>query len=70
MDVNQLAKSVVEQATGGTAQAAPAEDLMRQVMREMGRRGGLKGGKARSKSLSAERKSQIAKNAAIKRWGK
>jgi len=31
---------------------------------------GRKGGKARAKNMSAERRSEIAKNAAAKRWGK
>ena len=34
----------------------------------LGRRGGLKGGNARAKSLSARRRSQIAKAAAKARW--
>ncbi|MGH2510351.1 MAG: histone H1, partial [Ktedonobacteraceae bacterium] len=36
----------------------------------LGRRGGLKGGKARADKLSPERRSEIAKKAAKKRWGK
>lgn len=35
---------------------------------EMGRRGGKKGGKARKQKLSAERRSEIAREAARKRW--
>jgi hypothetical protein len=35
-----------------------------------GRAGGLKGGKARARSLSKERRSEIAKKAARGRWGK
>jgi len=34
----------------------------------LGRLGGLKGGKARAKVLSATKRSQIAKKAAIARW--
>ncbi len=34
----------------------------------LGRLGGLKGGKVRAKSLSAKRRSEIAKKAAAKRW--
>ena len=33
------------------------------------RNGGLKGGKARAESLSPERRSEIARNAAAARWG-
>jgi hypothetical protein len=36
----------------------------------MGRAGGLKGGPARAVALSARRRSEIAKQAAEKRWGK
>jgi len=35
----------------------------------LGRLGGLKGGKARAKKLSKKRLSEIAKKAAITRWG-
>jgi hypothetical protein len=34
----------------------------------LGRLGGLKGGKARAESLSAKRRSEIAKKAAASRW--
>jgi hypothetical protein len=67
-DINQLAKSIVEQATD--------EELVEKAISEgknpaaviLGRRGGLKGGKARAKSLSAQKRSQIAKKAAKARW--
>jgi hypothetical protein len=36
----------------------------------LGRLGGLKGGHARAKALSKKRRSQIAKKAALTRWGK
>ncbi|MFN0138653.1 MAG: histone H1 [Pyrinomonadaceae bacterium] len=36
----------------------------------LGRRGGLKGGKARAAKLSAEKRSEIASNAARARWSK
>jgi hypothetical protein len=35
----------------------------------LGRLGGLKGGKARAERLSKKQRSEIAKNAARKRWG-
>ena len=37
---------------------------------ELGRLGGLKGGKARSQSLSAEQRREIAQQAARARWDK
>jgi hypothetical protein len=37
---------------------------------EMGRLGGLKGGKNRTNALSPERRSEIARQAALARWQK
>jgi hypothetical protein len=34
----------------------------------LGRLGGLKGGPARAESLTAQRRSEIARKAALKRW--
>lgn len=59
-DINQIAASIVRLTTEGKNPAAVA----------LGRMGGLKGGKARAESLSAEKRSEIAKKAAQKRWGK
>ncbi len=39
------------------------------IAAELGRRGGIKGGKARSMSLSPERRREIARRAAAARWG-
>jgi hypothetical protein len=36
----------------------------------LGRLGASKGGKARAKTLSAERRSEIARNAVFARWNK
>jgi len=36
----------------------------------LGRLGGLKGGKARAKKMSAEQRSESARNAVIARWKK
>ena len=36
----------------------------------LGRLGGLKGGKARAEILTPERRTEIAKKAALTRWGK
>ena len=36
----------------------------------LGRLGGVKGGKARAASLSARRRKEIARKAALKRWKK
>jgi hypothetical protein len=48
----------------------PPVDPIRHAAAEMGRRGGLKGGPARAAKLSARKRSEIAKIAARKRWGK
>lgn len=63
-DTNQLAKFVVDIATGN--QEKPKEKDPNAVA--LGRKGGLKGGKARANSLSAEQRSEIAKKAAETRW--
>lgn len=65
-DINQLAKSIVDQATGT---AAPAEPEKNPAAVALGRLGGLKGGKARAAKLTAKKRSEIAKKAAAKRWG-
>ena len=61
-DVNQLAKSIVDEATG------TMESNKNLAAVALGRLGGLKGGKARAEKLSARRRSQIAKKAALARW--
>jgi hypothetical protein len=49
-------------------------ELVSKVMREMGRKGGKKGGKkgakARMDTLTPERRTEIARNAAKARWAK
>ncbi len=68
-DANQLAKSIVDIATG----VRPDEgDLDRRNANavELGRLGGLKGGKARAEKLSPEKRKEIAEKAAKKRWNK
>lgn len=61
-DMNQRAKRIVDIATG--------EDEKNPHAVALGRMGGLKGGKARAEALSEERRREIAKKAAEKRWGK
>ena len=65
-DPVQLGKLIVEIATG---QVEDREDDGKDAaMSELGRQGGLKGGRARAEKLSPERRQQIAKRAARKRW--
>jgi len=67
LDLNQLAKRIVDEATG---EVQPEEEIdeKKKAAIESGRRGGLKGGKARAEKLTQEERSEIAKNAAQKRW--
>ena len=67
-DPNQLGKLIVDLSVGEA-------DDSRNLPDESGKDPaavalGKKGGKARAAKLSARRKSQIARNAAVKRWGK
>lgn len=66
MDLNQLAKRIVDEATG---EIQPEEiDEKKKAAIESGRLGGLKGGKARAEKLNPEERSEIAKKAADTRW--
>lgn len=65
-DVNQLAKAIVELATGTALDVAA--DGKNPAAVALGRLGGLKGGIARAKSLSKRKRSEIAAKAARARW--
>jgi hypothetical protein len=69
-DVNQLAKYIVDVATGAVPKRPPpkADDGKNPAAVALGRLGGLKGGKARAKKLSKKRLSEIGKKAARARW--
>jgi hypothetical protein len=67
-DVNQLAKSIVDQATGEAPRVDPP--IKNAAAVELGRLGGLKGGKARAAKLSKKKRAEIAKKAAAARWKK
>lgn len=69
-DINQRAKFIVDIATGETPD--PLLDLQGKNPHAvaLGRLGGIIGGKARAAKLSAKKRSEIAKKAAKKRWGK
>lgn len=66
-DMNQLAKLVVDQATG-EIQVPVTEDGKNAAAVALGRLGGLKGGKARAGKLSKARRIEIAAKAARARW--
>lgn len=71
-DPNQLAKMIVDMSTAADmpAEAAPLVTEKNAAAVALGRLGGLKGGKARAESMTAEKRREIAKKAAAKRWGK
>jgi len=66
-DINQLAKAIVDAATGNAPPATPLEQRNPAAV-ELGRLGGLCGGKARASKLSPERRQEIARRAAEARW--
>lgn len=67
-DVNVLASQIVAEATQEPLQALAKEKNPAAV--ELGRLGGLKGGPARKKALSANKRKEIAREAAKARWSK
>jgi hypothetical protein len=69
-DPNQLAASIVADATSEEAPAPEPEDGKNPHAVALGRLGGMKGGKARAAKLSAKKRSAIAKKAAQARWEK
>jgi hypothetical protein len=66
LDMNQLAKSIVDIATGEKDETETSAKNPAAVA--LGRLGGLKGGKARAAKLSPKKRSAIAKKAAQARW--
>ena len=64
-DTNQLAKFIVDVATGEVEAEVEAPPV-----NEFARAGGLKGGKARAEKLTPEQRSEIARKGAKARWGK
>lgn len=68
-DLNQLAASIVAQATG-EEEEQPKQPEKNPAAVALGRLGGLKGGEARKNALTPEQRSEIAKKAASVRWKK
>jgi hypothetical protein len=73
-DFSQIAKAVVDAATGNGPPilppgTPPPNDTRNPHAVALSKLGASKGGKARAKSLSAAKRKKIAKNAAKKRWG-
>lgn len=61
-DPNQLAKLIADIATGDEDNSHPEKTDAKK------RKAGLKGGSERAKSLTPEKRKEIAKKAAVKRW--
>lgn len=62
-DSNQRAKLIVSIAVGDVEEKTQDGPVK-------GQAGGKKGGKARAEKLTPEQRSEIAKKASAKRWGK
>ena len=69
-DANQLAKLIVDMATGEASPDIKADEGKNPAAVALGRLGGLKGGKARAKKLSPGERAKIATLAANARWKK
>jgi hypothetical protein len=67
-DPNQLAKLIVDIATGETQDSV--SEAKKRPHEVKGRAGGLKGGKVRAKRLTPEERADIARLAAEARWKK
>jgi len=65
-DFNQIAKSIVDAVT----EASERSPDKNPAAVALGRLGGKKGGPARAKALSAKKRAEIARKAAVARWGK
>ncbi len=63
-DPAQLAKLMIDIASGEVTEGQPTAKQTR------GHKAGTKGGPARSKSLTSEQRSEIARTAAAARWKK
>jgi hypothetical protein len=66
-DVNELAKQLVDEATGEAEPFDPDEGKDPAAV-ALGRKGGLKGGKARAAKMTAEERREAAQRAARARW--
>jgi hypothetical protein len=67
-DPNQLAKLIVDIATGEVEVELEPDGDKNPAAVELGRKGGLKGGKARAERMTAEQRSEAARRAAKARW--
>lgn len=68
-DVNELAASIVDEATSDEPPADPDEGKDPAAV-ALGRKGGLKGGKARAARMTPDQRREAARKAATARWSK
>ena len=66
-DLNQRAKSIVDQASGESPMEEPPH-VKNEAAVALGRLGGKKGGAARAAALTPEQRSEFAQRAAASRW--
>jgi hypothetical protein len=66
-ETNSIAARIVAQATGQKPLSVPVREKNAAAV-ALGKLGASKGGEARAKSLSAKRRKEIARFAAVKRW--
>lgn len=69
LDLSQLAKRIVDEATGEAPKTEPPPEKNAAAV-ALGKLGGKKGGAARAAALTPEQRSEIAKIAATTRWKK
>lgn len=63
-DPNQLGKLIVDLSVGDVEEIVPIESPKNEAAAALGRLGGA----ARAKTMSPERRAEIAKKAAVARW--
>ena len=68
--MNQLAYQIVQEATGQAEPKAEPPDTRNPAAVALSKLGASKGGLARAKSLSAAKRSAIARKAVLARWRK
>ncbi len=68
-DVNELAKQLVDEATGAAPKHESGEGKDPAAV-ALGRKGGLRGGRARAEKMTPKERSEAARKAATARWAK
>lgn len=69
LDLNELANTVVDQATNDYQPEEPQPDPNKNPAAvALGKLGGSKGGLARAKNLTKKQRSEAARKAALARW--